>query len=98
MKRILVIGHLGQDGKLLGTRLRDEGHEVFGLGRNGVENLSIRNGAKISLENAESIKKLIKVARPDEVYFLAAYHNASEDSLPDDEELFRMSFETNTAA
>jgi GDPmannose 4,6-dehydratase len=96
MTRSLIIGHNGQDGQLLSAHLAEQGGEVIGLGRKGVENFEIKNGAEISLQDAASLKHLIEVTNPDDVYYLAAHHNSSEDGLPKDTELFRLSFDTNT--
>ena len=96
MKRSLIIGHNGQDGRLLTEYLAKQGCQIIGLGRNGVENIEIEDGPNISLHDAASLKHLVKAASPDYVYYLAAHHNSSEDGLPEDTDLFRWSFETNS--
>jgi len=95
MTRSLIIGHKGQDGQLLSEHLTAQGGDVIGLGRNGAEGPGIENGAKISLQDADSLNHLIETIKPDYIYYLAAHHNSSEDGLPEDAHLFRLSFDTN---
>jgi GDPmannose 4,6-dehydratase len=67
MKRALVIGSGGQDGRILIDRLRAEGTETVGIDRS------------TEISSAETFTRLVAELRPDEIYYLAATHHAAED-------------------
>jgi GDPmannose 4,6-dehydratase len=77
----LVIGAGGQDGRILAEKLTWEGHRVVGIRRGAVE-----------LTDAAAVRAMIGSARPDRIYYLAAYHHSSEDRALQESELFRASF------
>ena len=85
MSRCVIIGHNGQDGRLLTESLKKSGHHVIGIGRGDLD-----------LLNAEAVQKFLQKERPDSLYYLAAYHHSSEDLVKiSDLELFRHSVEIN---
>jgi GDPmannose 4,6-dehydratase len=43
--------------------------------------------------NKQQVDDLISTYRPNEIYYLAAYHHSSQDSMPDDGDLFTKSRE-----
>ena len=67
MSRAFVIGGEGQDGRILSERLRSEGCETVGLGRD------------TDLSDRDVVEGLVSKFRPDEIYYLAAVHHAAED-------------------
>ncbi|NCG10910.1 MAG: NAD-dependent epimerase/dehydratase family protein [Alphaproteobacteria bacterium] len=84
-KTAAIIGSAGQDGTLLKQRLRNLGYVIFYVDRGGLD-----------IENSQVVRDFIFDKRPDEVYYLAAYHHSSEDILPKPSELFGSSFDINT--
>ncbi len=85
MKRCLVIGYRGQDGRLLTNQLERDGHKVMGLGNGDLE-----------LADAELVREYMAATKPDEIYYLAAFHHSSEDRIEvDDSALFRRSFDVH---
>ena len=78
MKKIaLIVGSAGQDGTLLSSRLQSLNYIVVGIIRGDID-----------LLNSKKISELILKVKPDEIYYLAAYHNSSQDKIDDDVELF----------
>jgi GDPmannose 4,6-dehydratase len=67
MRRALVVGSDGQDGRIASDRLRGEGCEIVGVGR-GTDIL-----------DRDAVSRLVLELRPDEVYYLAAVHHSAED-------------------
>lgn len=63
--KAFVVGSAGQDGTLLTAHLRARGYLVEGVTR--------------AARTAEEIAALVADARPDEIYYLAAFHHSSED-------------------
>lgn len=71
--RCLILGVTGQDGSYLAEHLVADGHEVFGLGRRVVK--TPLPGVRYllgDLLDPPSLRTALRVARPDEVYNLAA--------------------------
>lgn len=90
MKRALVVGSAGQDGRLLSGLLTGRGYEVHGLART-------TTAGSVSLEDAEEVQQLVGMLQPDEIYYLAAFHHSSEDPSLDPLELFRKSHAVHVA-
>lgn len=82
MKRCLVIGHMGQDGRILSEVLRKRGCHVRGVGR-----------GDLNLASVEDVCDLVRGERPDQIYYLAAFHHSAEEKVAiSDPELFQKSF------
>jgi GDPmannose 4,6-dehydratase len=86
-KKAIIVGSDGQDGKILSSFLSKKSYSVIGLNKDNFD-----------IYNFQNVKNLIKKEIPTEVYFLAAFHNSSEDKLASEINLFTKSFETNTFA
>ncbi len=99
MKKILIIGSDGQDGKLLKEKLLASDHELCLVSRSQTTLLSRQMGSRpfeaINVSAIESVKKGIETFQPDEIYYLAAYHHSSEDQVPEEKELFNRSYDIN---
>lgn len=81
-RRSIVVGYAGQDGSLLVNDLKNRGDEIIGIGRSSCIfpvgfSLNIIN----DIANAQEVNELIRLFRPDEIYYLAAYHVSSEANL-----------------
>lgn len=87
MRRVLIIGASGQDGRLLTQYLQERGDEVLGVGR---DDLDITNRAEV--------RKLVKSTQPDELYHLAAHQHSAEDKQDDEGVLFQTSLQVNVYA
>lgn len=94
MKRALIVGSRGQDGRLLGELLVSRGYAVWGLSRQA---LDLPDGAdappplagwvtnpSVLLEDAAATAALVKSVRPDEIYYLAAFHHSSQQAASAD--------------
>lgn len=83
MKRALITGVAGQDGSYLAEFLFDKGYEVHGIARSSstitqVLRERLKSVSVIDLAKPQSLKKVIREIRPDEVYHLAAHHFSSQ--------------------
>ena len=80
--RALIVGHNGQDGTLLRHSLEGQGYEVFGVSRSCTYPPAIP-GCPLawSARDPDNVLNFITALRPDEVYYLAAYHTSSEGSV-----------------
>jgi GDPmannose 4,6-dehydratase len=95
--RCLVIGGSGQDGVLVSAQLLAEGHRVTTVSRT-LPVLVAVDHRSIDVTDSHAISSLIAEVRPDEIYYLAAYHRASQDCPPPLETEITGCFETNTLA
>ncbi len=96
MKKVLIVGANGQDGKLLKEQLLQTGAELCLVSRTSTFLEPAHTETEIiDISDFESVKKGIETFRPDEIYYLAAYHHSSEDKVPDDLELYKKSYEVN---
>ncbi len=95
MKKVLIIGHTGQDGTYLTQNLKKGPCEIVGISRKTVFSTHQRRMSPVNIHDGEEVLRFMQDYRPDEAYYLAAYHHAAGDALGEDAELFRKSFETN---
>lgn len=99
MKKALIIGCSGQDGRLLQESLVAQGFLVT-----GVERLTTRRAAgdwRLSLDigDPRAVFDLLQRSAPDEIYYLAAYHHSAENMpLQGDLDLFTRSFQVHVHA
>jgi GDPmannose 4,6-dehydratase len=56
------------------------------------------NGAAVDFCHSPAVRLVLAGFRPDEIYFLAAFHHSSEDPPLDDRDLIERSLEVNTLA
>ena len=80
----LITGALGQDGRLLAAHLLAAGYRVIGLVKSGRTlpadgTLSPMQLDHTSLADAQALRRLLDVVRPNEIYHLAALHHSSQE-------------------
>ena len=96
MPKALVIGCNGQDGTLLCALLHKKGATVFGLDRaRGDGTQSFVRFSALDICDLARVNDLLAEARPDQVYYLAAYHHSAEQQKPPGEVVAR-SLQVNT--
>ncbi len=98
IKTALIISYTGQDGTYLKELLIGMNYRVVGLSSSEIydnENRGVKHG---SIENPDFVAHLLKEVMPDELYYLAAVHQASVDKQMNDFELVEKSFAINTRA
>jgi GDPmannose 4,6-dehydratase len=88
MKRALVVGCDGQDGRLLHENLSRKAYAVTGVGRRTLD-----------ITDRQAVLDLVGGVSPDEIYYLPAVHHSSENlTEADDAGLFRESFAVHVSA
>jgi GDPmannose 4,6-dehydratase len=91
MKRVVVVGSSGQDGRILCERLRGEGAEVLEISREGLP-----ERPRVHIASRQDVTSAVAGFRPQEIYYLAAHHHSSQDNLSSDPlELLVKSFEVH---
>ncbi len=83
MRRALIVGHTGQDGRILWDQLCEAGFALVGISSHAVRAHQIAWSDPVDVENAAAVDRLIEQLRPEHVYYLAAHHHSSQDRIPD---------------
>ncbi|MCC6579728.1 MAG: GDP-mannose 4,6-dehydratase [Phycisphaeraceae bacterium] len=91
MKRVLIIGSAGQDGRILWDRLVREGDVVVGVTRDATRTSGIAPMPAVSVLDRESVAACVRELVPDEVYYLAAVHHASQEQAGGEAQLLHAS-------
>jgi GDPmannose 4,6-dehydratase len=73
--KALITGAAGQDGRLLGARLRNEGWNVLGISRKASPDETVE---ALDVRDSEALTTLMDRFRPDVVFHLAAHHHSSD--------------------
>ncbi len=95
MKKAIIIGSEGQDGRIAYDLLVARGYGVLGFGRNTVRNSRISWDKPVDITDKEQVGDLVNFLQADEVYYLAACHQSSEDRIRENADLVRESYEVN---
>src|SRR5688572_166442 len=96
MRRALIVGSSGQDGRILFDRLASDGCAVLGLARGSARSTESNEAIPVDVGSRNEVLHAVGQWRPDEIYYLAAVHQASQDALvADDAALFQRSFEVH---
>ena len=95
MKRALIVGCKGQDGRLLYDFLLQKRYVLVGIDKNDVRSSRSMHLEPVNIEKYKEVSILINKFKPDEIYYLAAFHNASEDIPIEDIDMFKCSYKVN---
>lgn len=98
MKRAVIVGCNGQDGRLLYSFLLKMNYKLLGIDKNFIKCPDGFCFSTIDIRKAKEVFNLISEFRPDEIYYLAAFHHSSEESLIGNIELFQQSHEVHVSA
>jgi GDPmannose 4,6-dehydratase len=81
VKKTVVVGYAGQDGSLLIRDLHNRGDEIIGIGRSScIFPVGFPSNVIKDITNAQEVYELVRLFKPEEIYYLAAYHVSSEAS------------------
>ena len=80
----MIVGSNGQDGQLLSTHLRSMNYDVVGVSRTTHD-----------IANPAQVEELVRSAKPDEIYYLAAHHHSAEAAPGSGKVLLERSFSVN---
>jgi GDPmannose 4,6-dehydratase len=96
-RKAIVVGSAGQDGQLLCSQLCQRGYDVVGCVRTvTVSSTSEIKHVAVDIGSQAAVSELVTDIRPDEIYYLAAFHQSATDAPGDFSELIRKSLDVNT--
>jgi GDPmannose 4,6-dehydratase len=94
---VLIVGALGQDGRLLAERLRAAGEPVIGVARPGAAPAAPPPFPLIALDvgDDDAVAAAIATHRPRRLFYLAAVHHSAEGPPADPQVLWPAMLHTN---
>ena len=96
MRSALIIGAGGQDGRLLARLLLDRGYAVRGWARREIAAPVPCEYTHLDLLQSTAVEAELRKSPPDEIYYLAAFHHATEDVIElSGAELLQRSFDVH---
>lgn len=95
MKRVIIVGSGGQDGRILFDRLSREGCSIVGVERHSLRSTVPIEFKAVDILRLSEVGALIESFLPDAIYYLAAFHHSSEERLPTDQEAFEKGLAIN---
>ena len=95
MKTAVIVGVKGQDGQFLLNYLINNNYSVFGFDINHTISTENQWEESLSINSFNEVAQLIKKIKPNEIYYLAAFHHSSEDVISNEIELVNKSYEIN---
>jgi GDPmannose 4,6-dehydratase len=96
VRSALIIGANGQDGRLLARLLLDRDYAVRGWIRRETSVPAPCECALVDILDPVAVEAALRRSPPDEIYYLAAFHHATEDAIElSAAELLRCSFDVH---
>jgi len=83
MGRALIIGHTGQDGRILWSQLEDDGFVLTGVSSRETRQSSGAVGGPVDLSSLTAVLGLLEACQPAQIYFLPARHHSSGEAMAD---------------
>ena len=84
MKRAIVVGADGQDGRILYERLAAEGWAVLGIGRESSRGTAPFTPGRIDVTDRACVREVVGNWQPGQIYYLAAHHHSSQEQAGSD--------------
>ncbi len=95
MKSAVIVGCDGQDGRIAYDYLLKKNYNLIGIDIDITKSSGTTWKKKVRIDDTDSVFNLIKIIKPDEIYYFAAYHHSSEDRPPENVHLFDKSYKAN---
>lgn len=98
MPRALIIGHSGQDGRILWDQLAARDFSLIGISRHETRTHGEQWEGTVDITDLSCVRRLMERYNPDQVYYLAAYHHSSQDAIVDEASAWQDSWVVNVQA
>lgn len=91
-KTAIIIWSNWQDWKLLSSFLEKKDYNIVWISKEDIYSNNIPlETKKCNILNSNEVFELLNIVKPDELYYLAAYHHSSQDVIPNNSELLKSS-------
>jgi GDPmannose 4,6-dehydratase len=99
MKKAVIVGCNGQDGRLLEENLSRRDYRITGIDRPSSQPPGDGRHLTLDILDFHAVSDLIRTVAPDEIYYLAAFHHAAENlHIEETGDLFQKSFQVHVLA
>jgi GDPmannose 4,6-dehydratase len=98
MPRALIIGHTGQDGRILWDQLAARDFSLLGISRHETRTNEVQWEGVVDITDPSSVRLLMEQFSPNQVYYLAAHHHSSQESSIDEVSAWNDSWTINVHA
>lgn len=95
MRVAIIVGVNGQDGFYLSNLLKQKGYDVVGIDQDTTHPFSSLGSEIFDIRNPSHVDVLMDRVKPDEVYYLAAFHQSSQDNYDESFEILERSIYIN---
>jgi len=95
MAKALIVGSRGQDGTYLSKLLVKNGYEVIGIDLNYAHSTDLGVLSPVDIGVSEQVSEFLRTHKPQEIYYLAAFHHSSENVPENDYQVLLRSFSVN---
>jgi GDPmannose 4,6-dehydratase len=102
MKRALIVGCHGQDGRLLLEQLKAKDYAVLGIGRSSCVTHDLAKEIcgehaldVVNILDQSKVLEVFRIFKPDEVYYLAAFHHSADTRLAQTIDIFTRSYDVH---
>lgn len=92
MRRALIVGHSGQDGRILWNQLVARGFSLVGISRRELRVHESSWRESINIADADAVQCLVDGFHPEQIYYLAAHHQSSQQLTTDEAALWLASW------
>ena len=99
MKKAIIVGSNGQDGRLLCENLSRCNYHIIGIDQSLYHSHAGETCMTVDINDYQAVADLVRTHMPDEVYYLAAFHHSSENlPLQENNKIFTQSFQIHVFA
>jgi GDPmannose 4,6-dehydratase len=95
-RRALIVGHTGQDGRILWDQLLARGFAIVGISRRSVRSHELPWNETVDIANPMAVRRVVSEVRPDQIYYLAAHHHSSQQVPEGDTAIWAASLSVHT--
>ena len=92
MRRALIVGHSGQDGRILWNQLVARGFSLVGISGRELRVHESSWRESINIADADAVQCLVDGFHPEQIYYLAAHHQSSQQLTTDEAALWLASW------
>ncbi len=91
----IIIGSKGQDGTFLIKHLKSLSYEIIEIDVNHFFSEKSLKINQLDISDYNDVENFVRLSKPSEIYYLAAYHQSSEGTIDDEKKHIQNSYNVN---